>query len=55
MPGIVAGPYARLEVGDRIEVETFAEPDFGLTLLRFRPARSERRHAMGGARTVIWA
>lgn len=49
MPGIVAGPYARLEV------ETFAEPDFGLTLLRFRPARSERRHAMGGARTVIWA
>lgn len=41
VPGIVAGSYEELEVGDRIEVETFAEPDLGLTLLRFRPTVTE--------------
>ena len=38
IPGIAGAPYEELAVGDEVELETFAEPQTGLTLIRFRPA-----------------
>jgi uncharacterized OB-fold protein len=37
LPGIAAAPYEDLAIGDEVELEPFAEPETGLTLIRFRP------------------
>ena len=36
LPGIAQAAYDELSIGDSVELEPFAEPDTGLTLIRFR-------------------
>ncbi len=39
VPGIVRAPYEELRIGQQLAARTFIEPEIGLTLVEFEPAK----------------